>query len=480
MAGEVFFLTGTDEHGQKCEQTALKLALPPQKHCDLMSAQFEKVWRSLDIEYSLFFRTSFDWHKQAVQQVLQGLYDQGDIYSSQYKGWYCVSEEIFYTEKDLVNGLSPTGKEVVSLEEKAWFFKMSKYQKALQKHLDTHPQFIRPGHRHNEIKSFLQKPLKDLCISRPKQRVSWGVDLPFDKNCVVYVWVDALLNYITGGGYLRDEESFKKYWMKGKTVHLIGKDILMTHAVYWPCLLLALGIPLPQTIFAHGWLLNKSSEKMSKSQGDKLDPLEMIKLLEVDGLRWFLAKEVTLGKDTAVSLSSMVQKNNEDLANNLGNIFSRVSRLIEKNFNGIVPKPPNADNLALESKSSEQGNHLKNLTEKACEKFKKQIEKFELSQALGNVSSLLVEVNKYLEQVAPWKLVKTNKEKAGFALYNSLEVLRISAILFSPVMPKKMEQLLSHLGAELGFKNIRWGSCPFEKELRHPPALFPKIKNERL
>ena len=462
-----FFITGTDEHGQKCEQTALQRGLTPQEHCDQMSPQFEKTWKLLNIEYDLFFRTSFDYHCQAVQQALQSLFDKGDIYSSNYKGWYCVSEEIFYTEKDLVDGKSPTGKEVIPLEEKAWFFKMSKYQKALQEHLDNNSDFIKPAQRYNEIKSFLKQPLQDLCVSRPKKRVSWGVDLPFDTNCVAYVWVDALLNYVTGAGYLNREDHFKKYWLEGATAHLIGKDILMTHAVYWPCLLMALNLPLPKTIFAHGWLLNKKDEKMSKSQGDKLDPLELAEKLGVDELRWFLAKEVVLGKDSAISLSLMIQKINEDLADNLGNIFSRVSRLIEKNFEGRIPSNGEA--------SCQENSSLKQATENTQQTFKRKIDSFELSQALQTLAGLLIEVNKYLEQTAPWKLVKIDKQKAGAVLYDCLEVLRICGILFFPVMPKKMNQLLSALGETAHYENIKWGRLPLGKSLGQTKPLFPKI-----
>ena len=336
-----FFLTGTDEHGQKCEQSARARGLSPLEHCDQMREKFKEAWKALDIKYDLFFYTSHKYkgenshrdHTHIVQRVLQTLYDKGDIYSSHYKGWYCVSEEIFYTEKDLVDGKSPSGKEVIPLEEKAWFFKMSKYQEKLKQHLEKRPHFIKPHHRQNEIRGFLQNPLQDLCISRPKKRVSWGVELPFDKDCVAYVWVDALLNYITGIGFegnKEDASDFKKYWQEGETVQLIGKDILMTHAVYWPCLLMALDLPLPQTLFAHGWLLNKSEEKMSKSKGDKLDPLELSQKFGVCELRWFLAKEVVFGKDATVSKSLMVKKINEDLADSLGNIYSRISRLVEK------------------------------------------------------------------------------------------------------------------------------------------------------
>lgn len=467
---ETFLLTGTDEHGQKCQQSAQERNLSPRDHCDQMSAHFEQTWQKLGIQYDLFFRTSFDWHKKAVQQILQKLYDKGDVYSSNYKGWYCVSEEIFYMEKDLVDGKSPSGKEVIPLEEKAWFFKMSKYQEKLKKHLGDHPHFIRPAHRQNEIKGFLKKPLQDLCISRPKERVSWGVELPFDKNCVAYVWLDALCNYITGVGYLQDEAKFTKWWTKGETVHLIGKDILMTHAVYWSCLLMALGIPLPQTLLAHGWLLNKDQEKMSKSKGDKLDPLELSQSFGLEGLRWFLARDIPLGKDVYISKALMAKRINEDLADKLGNLFSRISRLVEKNFEGAVPKPSDF------KEKGEGNNHLKSLTEKTIQSFPQHIERFELSQALEKVSHLLGELNRYLEQTAPWKVVKTEKAKAGLVLYNTFEVLRICAILLYPVMPAKMEELLSELGEEPLFQNAQWGSFLFNKSVQCPKPLFPKIE----
>ena len=335
--------------------------------------------------------------------------------------------------------------------------------------MENHPGFIQPSHRQNEIKGFLKKPLQDLCISRPKKRVSWGVELPFDKNYVAYVWVDALMNYITGLGFgagtQEKKSSLEKFWKQAGAVHLIGKDILMTHAVYWPCLLMALDLNLPKTILAHGWLLNKDFDKMSKSKGDKLDPIEMSQTLGVCELRYFLAKGVVFGKDSYVSQSLMIEKINEDLADNLGNIFSRVSRLIERNFEGNIP----------EVSEDEGNNRLRELTEKTCGSFKSQIGRFELSQVLADLSDLLGEVNKYLEQNAPWKLVKTDKIKAGFVLYNSLEVLRICAILLSPVMPKKMNQLLSELGEKADFKHIQWGRLPLGNRLKHSKPLFPKI-----
>ncbi len=461
---KTFFLTGIDEHGQKCEQVANLKKLDLQLYCDQMSAHFQKTWKALHIDYSLFLRTSSPQHKKVVQKVLKTLHEKGDIYSSTYKGWYCVSEEIFYTEKDLINGKSPTGKEVIYLEEKSYFFKMSKYQKSLQKYLEDNPEFIKPSYRQNEIKGFLKQPLQDLCISRPKKRVSWGVELPFDKDFVAYVWVDALLNYLTGISYLQDEKEFIKWWNKAGAIHLIGKDILMTHGIYWTCLLMALGLSLPQTLFAHGWLLNESREKMSKSEGEKLDPLELARILGVSELRYFLAREVPLGNDAYISKSLMVRRVNQDLSDQLGNILSRLSRLVEKNYEGQIDKPP-----------GKKGEIFKEESEVVSREVKEDIENFRLSQALDKIDKMLSKVNRYLEQETPWKIVKVNKEEAACVLYNSLEVLRICSILLHPVMPEKMTKLLDMLGEEASLNSLTWGRLPLGNKLKHSEPLFPKI-----
>lgn len=466
-----FFLSGVDEHGQKCEQAAKAKNLSPQEHCDQMSALFQKAWAELGVNYNMFLRTSSSQHKKLVQKIVQNLYDKGDIYSSNYKGWYCISEEIFYTEKDLVDGKSPSGKEVTYIEEKNYFFKMSKYQKALIKHLDDNPKFIRPAHRQNEIKSFLKKQLQDLCISRPKKRLSWGVELPFDKDYVIYVWVDALINYLTGINYLEDDASFQKYWKQAGATHLIGKDILMIHGVYWPCLLMALNLELPKTIFAHGWLLNKSQEKMSKSQGEKLDPLELAKDLGVEELRYFLAREIPLGNDAYVSRSLMVRRINQDLSDQLGNMLSRLARLVEKNYSGKIIKP------TLESSDCSDSHSFKQKTEALSQQVKHKIENYQLSESLQDIMNLLTELNRYLEQQAPWKTVKTDLEQAAVVLYNALEVLRICSILLYPVMPKKIEQILDLLGEKPTWENLQWGRLPLGKNLSHPAAIFPRIQD---
>ena len=462
---EVFFITGTDEHGQKCQQAASSLGKSTEDHCLEMSHRFEKAWKSLHIEYDMFIRTSFDWHKKAVQKALQTIYDKGDIYEGTYKGWYCVSDEIFYTEKDLVDGKSPSGKEVIPITEKNYFFKMSSYQDKLVEHLESHSDFVFPKNRQNEVRGFLKKPLQDLCISRPKKRVSWGIELPFDSDYVTYVWVDALLNYITGIGYSKNTETFNQWWNKSEVLHLIGKDILMTHAVYWPCLLMALNLPLPKKILAHGWLLNKEDEKMSKSKGVVLDPLELSQILGVSEVRYFLAKALHFGQDAGISKDLILKLIHQELSNNLGNILSRVGRLIEKNFDGKIPALTKEDKDSL---------HLKEITEKTKKKVRERIEKFELSLALEDISSLLVNVNQYLEKTAPWKLVKTDKEATGRVLATSLEVLRFCGVLLFPVMPEKMEELLKTLNSEASFSSLKWGSLPYGASLSVSKPLFPK------
>ena len=475
---ETFFLTGTDEHGQTCQQAAEKRGLNLQEHCDEMSEYFKKAWKALDIQYDLFFRTTHKYdkslrkedHTNTVQKVLQELKDQGDIYKDAYEGWYSVSEEIFYTKKDLVDGKSPLGREVIPIKEENYFFKMSRYQERLKEHLEKNPDFIYPLVRQNELKGFLKKPLQDLCISRPKKRVHWGVELPFDSDYVAYVWVDALINYITGvgfGGGKEETRSFEKWWKKTGAVHFIGKDILITHGIYWPCLLMALDLPLPKTIVAHGWLLNKDQEKMSKSKGDVLDPLELSKSFGVSALRYVLAREVILGNDAFISREMMVQRIHQDLSDNPGNILSRLSRLTEKHFEGKIPAP-------LKGEKDFFG--LKNLSEQTALSVRERVEAFQLSQALEKVNFLWAEINRVLERTAPWKEVKNDKQKAGNVIYAALEALRVSALLMSPVMPEKMHQLLTLLGnKDPSWKNVKWGGLSPGQPLSHGEPLFPKI-----
>ena len=310
---EGFFLTGLDEHGQKCQQAAEVKGVSTQEHCNQMAQIFKQTWSSLNICYDHFYRTTSPTHKKKVQIALQKLFDSGYIYESTYQGWYCVSDEIFYKEKDLVNGLSPAGKEVTKITEKNYFFKMSQFKDKLMEHLKNHPHFIEPKERQNEVLGFLNQGLDDLCISRPKSRLQWGVELPFDSDYVSYVWVDALLNYVFGIGLwsdspvqAKDHKNFDFWWKE--SVHLIGKDILITHAVYWPCLLMALELPLPKKILSHGWLLNKEQEKMSKSKGATIDPKSLTDAIGSDALRYYFIKGVRFGQDASISYSLILKE----------------------------------------------------------------------------------------------------------------------------------------------------------------------------
>lgn len=434
---ESFFLTGTDEHGQKVQKAAEKRGLEPQVHCDEMVLNFKNIWKELEINYDKFIRTTDDYHIKVVQECLQALYDKGEIYLQEYEGWYSVSEEIFYTEKDLVDGKSPTGKEVQRVKEKNYFFKMSKYQEKLIQYIKDNPEYIQPETKRNETLGFLAKPLEDLCISRPKARLSWGIEIPFDKNYVTYVWFDALINYVSAIGYRQagKEKQFQDTWKEA--IHLLGKDILITHTVYWPTMLMALGLPQPKKFFAHGWWLTGNQAKMSKSEGEVVKPLDMKTIVGADGLRYFLTRDISLGNDAQFSQDLVIQRVNTELANNLGNLLSRTGQLINKYFEGKIPdikiKSPHALELLV-------------LATASPEKVRQEILDFAPQAAVGHVVSVLTEANKFLETEAPWKKAKEDLNAAGESLVTVLEVLRIAGTLLHPVMPGKMTELLMRIG----------------------------------
>jgi methionyl-tRNA synthetase len=471
MGDDTRLLTGTDEHGQKVQEAADKNGLAPLQHCDQMVERFKTVWKDLNINYDVFFRTTAPLHKDVVQKSLQELFDRDEIYSAEYEGWYCVSDEVFYPEKDLVDGKSPTGRDVVKIKEKNYFFRMSKYQQQLIDHIQKNPHFIRPESRRNEVLGFLRQPLTDLSISRPKTRLKWGIDLPFDPDHVTYVWFDALLNYAAGVGFKQParESEFKHWWMEAGATHLIGKDILTTHAVYWTTMLLALKIPLPRQIFAHGWILNKDMEKMSKSAGQVVNPLDMMKFVGTDGLRYFLVRDVHLGNDAPFSPDLLFGRINNDLANNLGNLASRTLNLVEKFFDGKISAAQTPDDQALPVKTAAIA---------LRDKVKASIDDMNPSLAVESIVDVLNLANRYLEDRAPWKLAKTDLPSTATVLFTSLEVLRITAALLKPVMPEKMTELLRRLGnppdswADLGV----WGGIvPGTPVIKGEP-LFPRLE----
>ena len=456
---ETFFLTGLDEHGQKVQQAAKDRGIEPQQHCDEMAPRFIDLWEKLHISYDDFIRTTENRHKKIVQMFLQKVYDAGDIYEDEYEGLYSVSEERFITEKEAE---SDEFRDIKKLKEKNYFFKMGKYQDALIDHIESNPKFIQPEHRKNEILGFLRQPLNDLCVSRPKSRLNWGIELPFDKEYVTYVWFDALINYITAPGFGKDHESFDKWWPV--SYHLIGKDILTTHAVYWPTMLMSADIELPQSIFAHGWWLMGES-KMSKSIGNVINPMDLIDDYGVDPVRYYLMREMVLGQDSNFTMESFIQRYNSDLANDFGNLLSRVSTLMKKNYDGRIPDPGELSEAEL---------RIKTEGESLCGTVNGMIKNMRLNEAIENTMQYIRSVNKYMEENAPWKLVKEDKSAAGKILYTAGEALRLGAVLLSPVMPNRTAILLDALNAP--GVDLSWGGLKPGETLKDHEPLFPRVK----
>ena len=456
---DVFFLTGLDEHGQKVQQAAEERGVEPKIHCDEMAPRFIELWDELHIQYDDFIRTTEKRHMDVVQNILQKVYDKGDIYEDNYEGLYSVSEERFITEKEADSG---DYRDIKKLKEKNYFFKMSKYQEKLISHIENNSKFIQPVHRKNEVLGFLKSPLNDLCISRPKSRLNWGIELPFDSDYVTYVWFDALINYVSALGFDSDEKKYNTYWPAN--LHLIGKDILTTHSVYWPTMLLSAGIKLPKTIFAHGWWLNDQS-KMSKSVGNVVDPLQLIKSYGVDPVRFYLMKEMVLGQDSNFSIESFVKCYNNDLANDFGNLLSRVSNLINKFYNGILVE---GEDL------SEDGKIVKGCAIETIDKVSKLIDEMKIDDAIDSVFLLIKNVNKFLEATVPWKVVKTDLKKGGALLFTAAESLRIIALLLAPIMPNRTALVLETLNTKN--TEIYWGGLVIGSKIKTHKPLFPRIE----
>ena len=460
---DVFFLTGLDEHGQKVQQAAENRGIDPIDHCDEMAPRFLELWEKLHIQNDDFIRTTEKRHVAVVQKILQDVFDSGDIYEDEYEGLYSISEERFITEKEAESG---DFRDIKKIKEKNYFFKMSQYQQPLVDHINKNPKFIQPEHRKNEVLGFLKKPLGDLCISRPKSRLNWGIELPFDSNYVTYVWFDALINYLTAVGYNVDEDSFNKYWPAN--YHLIGKDILTTHSVYWPTMLMSAKIPLPLGIFAHGWWLSGES-KMSKSLGNVVDPLGLIEEYGVDPVRYYLMREMVLGQDANFTMESFVKRYNSDLANDYGNLLSRVSNLLKKFFDGKIPR---------DEDDSPEGMVIKENGIKVVSDVLNHIESMRVSEAIETTLQYIRSVNKYMETMAPWKLAKSDKDAAGKVLFTAAEALRISAVLLAPVMPNRTQIVLETFNA--AGSSLEWGGLTPGKSLNKHDVLFPRIDVKKL
>ncbi len=456
---DVFLLTGLDEHGQKVQQAAESRNINPKQHCDEMAPRFLKLWDKLHISYDDFIRTTEKRHTDIVKYFLQKVYDKGDIYEDSYEGLYSVSEERFITEKEAESG---DFRDIKELKEKNYFFKMSKYQNKLIKHIEENPSFIQPKFRRNEVLGFLRSPLEDLCISRPKSRLSWGIEMPFDSNYVTYVWFDALINYVSALGLNSDEKKYKTFWPVN--YHLIGKDILTTHSVYWPTMLMSAGIKLPKSIFAHGWWLSDQS-KMSKSLGNVIDPLKLIETYGVDPVRFYLMKEMVLGQDSNFSLDSFIKCYNSDLANDFGNLLSRVTNLINKFYDRKIPN--GEDN-------SEAGKAVRKSAREMVACVLNLIDEMKINDAINHTFKFIREVNKYLEITAPWKLLKKDIDSAGKILYTAAESLRITALILSPIMPNRAQTVFDIF--HIDSNEIEWGGLIAGTKIEVHKPLFPRIE----
>ncbi len=468
------FLTGTDEHGQKVQRAAQQNGITPQQQCDQTVVRFQQLWERLAITHDDFIRTTEPRHTRVVQRSLQRLHDRGEIYAADYEGWYCVPCERFFMEKDLADGCCPECRRPVErLVEKNYFFRMSAYQSWLVEYIESHPRFILPEHRRQETLGFLRQPLADLCISRPKSRLSWGIELPFDKDYVTYVWFDALMNYVSAIGYDADEERFARWWPA--SCHLIGKDILTTHTVYWPTMLKALGLPLPETIFAHGWWL-VGRDKMSKSLGNVVNPMDMIDAYGVDAFRYFLMAEMSLGQDASFTEDAFVARYNADLANDLGNLASRVITMIRRNLGGVVPEP------AAPGPEEEE---LVRATLDAVRSMQERVLAMQLDRGVADALAAVRAGNRYFDRLKPWALARGgDRERLGQVLYHAAECLRIASGLLLPVMPGKMTDLRRALGlgAEAAAPALaelsRWGGLRAGTPVGELEALFPRIAAE--
>ena len=455
---DTFFLTGLDEHGQKVQEAASNRKVEPQDHCNEMAPRFTELWEKLHISNDDFIRTTEERHKKVVQEFLQLVFDKGDIYKDEYTGLYSVSEERFITEKEAESGIF---RDIKELKEINYFFKMSNFQTQLIEHIENNNNFIQPAHRKNEILGFLKQPLSDLCISRPKSRLNWGIELPFDDEYVTYVWFDALINYLTATGYGEDDLSYNKWWPAD--CHLIGKDILTTHAVYWPTMLLSAGIPLPKTIFAHGWWLSDSS-KMSKSVGNVVNPLDLIEEYGVDPVRYYLMREMVLGQDANFTMESFIKRYNSDLANDYGNLLNRVSTLIKKNYDGLIPDKG-------EKTSSEE--EIIKSAEALLNGMSNKIKEMKINDSIEDIMKFVRSINKYMEEQKPWKLVKDDKVGAGTVLYTAGESMRVATILLSPVMPNRCAEVLHTFNSG---KSLEWGGLKPGVKLNDHETLFPRIQ----
>ena len=468
---DVFFLTGTDEHGQKIQQEAEKSGITPQQYVDGVAGEIREIWDLMNSCYDKFIRTTDDYHVKTVQKIFKKFYDQGDIYKSEYEGHYCVPCESFFTETQLVDGKCPDcGREVQKAKEESYFFKMSKYQDALMKHIEENPDFIQPESRKNEmVNNFLKPGLQDLCVSRTS--FSWGIPVEFDPGHVVYVWIDALSNYITALGYDPDGsgELYNKYWPAD--VHIIGKDILRFHTIYWPIMLMALGQPLPKKVFGHPWLLS-GEDKMSKSKGNVIYADSLAKHFGVDAVRHYLLSEMPYANDGTITYENIIARYNSELANTLGNLLNRTVSMSNKYFDGVVNKPSEMDELDKE---------LASKAEETVKIFEKAMDEYKVADAVEAVFALARRCNKYIDETAPWVLAKdeATKGRLNDVLYNLIEGLRFIAVMLEPIMPETNKNILEQLNSNQNdWDSIKAFGTGKGGKVGEAKALFARINEE--
>jgi len=468
---DVKFLTGTDEHGQKIQTIAQEKGVTPKEYLDGIVKNIKELWKTLDITYDRFIRTTDEDHKEIVQKIFQKLYEKGDIYKGEYEGHYCTPCESFWTESQLVDGKCPDcGREVKLAKEEAYFFRLSKYQDRLLKLYEENPDFLQPESRRNEmLNNFLKPGLEDLCVSRSS--FDWGIKVPFDEKHVIYVWIDALSNYITALGYLTDMDGeFKKYWPAD--IQLVGKEIVRFHAIIWPAILMALDIELPKKVFGHGWILF-DNDKMSKSKGNVIYPEPLIELYGVDALKYFLLREFSFGQDGSFTKEKFLNRINSDLANDLGNLVSRTVAMIDKYNGGIIPEGKVKEDI---------DNSLIELATSTAERVEKHMDNLSFSNALEEIWKLISRANKYVDETTPWVLAKDEdkKDRLNTVLYNLAESLRIVSVLIRPFMENTSNSIWRQLGMDHGqgtsWNDIsEWGKLPTGLKVRKENPMFPRL-----
>ncbi len=477
LAGyDVFFLTGSDEHGQKIQTAAAADGVTPIEYVDKIVAGFQNLWERLNISNDDFIRTTEERHVKVVQEIFRRIYDKGDIYLGEYKGLYCTPCESYWTERQLdEDGCCPDcHRPVQEVTEKAYFFKMSRYADRVLKYIEDNPEFVQPAARRNEMINFIRQGLEDLCISRTS--FDWGIPVPIDEKHVIYVWFDALSNYLTPVGFLDDPEKFNRFWPAD--MHLVGKEIVRFHSIIWPCMLLALDLPLPKKVYGHGWLV-VDGDKMSKSKGNVVDPNLLIDEFGADAIRYFLLREINLGQDGNFSRDALIKRINSDLANDIGNLLHRTLSMVAKYRAGIVPPAAQQD---------ETGGRLAADGENIVAEYEKSMESYALSDTIKLVWSFIGRANKYIDESQPWVLARDEADRAKLdtVLYNLAESLRVSAVLISPFMPQTAPRIWSQLGlddvkplGEVRLAEIKsWGGYPAENHIGSPEPIFPRIETD--